>query len=209
MKIEIPAKFEVSAAGKDGVQELENKHTGYIILPDAWTGRDLHEWPGRSEGVLWHDQWEWAKARVKEWAIKDIPTNPAEIGNDTPWPLINFITASVHFEMHQYADDNYKSWYELLNMPEPFEITAAEFLAYSEASNGTPTIGSNLIDAYKEMRVFVRTWPKHYGPKSDPLVADLGLITAVVEQGLKIIKVVADMGKSPVPPGGHYMIPKG
>jgi hypothetical protein len=214
MEIIIPDVF--TATVRRSGQEIEtvavkNEHTGSIALPDVWYGRDLADYPqdepGKEPG--WLLQWQWAKKRVVEWAIDGLPTNPNQLKDtELPWHVLNFIVKSAYTAMTDYAMENTERWADNLVMPEPYKLTAGEFLAWHELNLETrkrpvPKGHQRIIASFREYVAFVRQWPP--GVTVDPSGAemDLSLITAVVDRGNAILEAAANLGNLLALPGGR------
>lgn len=206
MEIVIPDTFEVTTLEKgkgEKVVTVHNEHTGSIALPDKWTGKDLDEWPDKLGFTAWMEQWQWAKERVVDWQIKDLPTNPMQLDdNDLPWHLMNFITKAAYDAMYDYTFDGKGQWDDNLIMPEPAALTAGEFLAYNETSESVKPV-SGTLGAFRSYTAFVRQWPDGENHDPDGMAVDLSLITAVVDRGNEILQTAIDLGNLLVPPGRH------
>jgi hypothetical protein len=203
--IKVPAKIPASV-GKD---PIVNKHTGRVMVPARWTGAD---WQGYHEASLavsedrpdhqWLRQWRWAKERVIEWELKDIPTNPAQIDDDSiPWPLMSYLTHVIHGTMLEYRDKAAEVM-ESLAYPKPYDLTAGEFFAWEqEVRKAEEGDVAPLLRTWRTGRVLVRQWANGAEPAPDGLDVDLALIEAVNEIVGDTMTVALDLGNSRGPHG--------
>lgn len=203
--IKVPAEIPASV----GKEPVANKHAGRVTVPAQWTGAD---WQAYHEASLpiteerpdhqWLRQWRWAKAAVLEWKLKDIPTNPAQIDDDSlPWPLVSYLTAAVHGAMLDYLDMA-ATVKESLTYPGPPDLTAGEFFAWEQEVREEDAVDvAPLLRTWRTGRVIIRQWANGTEPSRDGLDADLALIGAVNEIVGDTMTVALDLGNSPRPRG--------
>jgi hypothetical protein len=203
--IKVPAKIPASV----GAEPVENAHSGQVTVPAQWTGADWQAYHEASLAVSderpdhqWLRQWRWAKERIKEWKLKDLSTNPAQIDDDAvPWALMSYLTHVIHGAMLEYLDTS-KGVLDTLTYPGPTDLTAGEFFAWEKAvreADGDDI--APLVQTWRTGRVIIREWANGAVPAADGLDVDLALIGAVNEIVGDTMTVALDLGNSPAPRG--------
>ncbi len=201
--IPVPDTFIAVVRGQD--TPIKNKHTGRVTVPSSWTGADWQEFheattKAADDDVIWQRQWQWAKKRIVEWDLKDLPTNPNQIEDgDLPWALVAFLAQGVHAKMDAYLEEHREERKAELDYPEIDSLSAAEFFAWNTNAKTLPDGDetSDLLKSWLAGRILVRGWANGSVPDKDGLSVDLALIGAIDEILSEVILPAIDLGNSP------------
>jgi hypothetical protein len=218
MKVELPETIALSGEEKKPEKErrepIKLGFTGYVVIQDTWTGgdfEDFHKVPESDskkktadEITTWERIWPWAKARIVEWAIEGLPTNPNQINDDEDltWALESFLASSVIAGMNDYMKEGIEKIKELIDFPIPDDLRPGEFLAWHKAMREAEKEENrtNVLRGWMAGKVLVREWPKGMKPKDDRS-ADLRLMVAVDELLSETILPSLNLGNWSAPLG--------
>jgi len=196
--------------------EIKNPILGSITAPDKWVGGDFEAYftaskpadDDKSKKHPWLKQWEWAKARVVEWDLDGLPTNPNQINDDeVPFGVMSYIARSMNESMMSYMDDNLDERKKAIKFPTAENLQAGEFFAWEEAVRNLQdkeNLQSNMIKSWVSGYVLVRDWGpfKKKMPSEDGLSVDLALVGAVNELVGEVMGQALDLGNWRRLPGG-------
>jgi hypothetical protein len=213
MKIELPETFSlpaVSARPGDPQTPVRLGRTGYVVLPDTWTGGDFEEFHIAStadeddDQTVWDRMWAWANDRIIEWAIDGVPTNPNEIakGEYLTWAVTSFLANSAIRAMNDYVRVDLEEVKESIDFPTTEDLKPSEFMAWHKAQdslNGNKPM-SSLLQSWNAGHQLVRAWPEGVDPK-DYRKVDLRIMFAIDELMTEVILPSIHLGNWSAPPG--------
>jgi hypothetical protein len=222
--VALPEQIKVVSLDEKQTLSVPNKHRGEIVLPAIWTGADFdaHFQAGReaAEGDPhpWQRQWQWAKARVVEWRIDELPSNPNQLDDGAlPFALQRWIYRQAAEAMTAYGDSMSDVARGELTIPTAADLTADEFFRWEAALEDQPEDDrrAGLLQSWSHARLLVRDWGS-YGERlpggsqaeaayddASGMSVDLGLIIAVSESVIKLVNEAMHLGNWPGPRGGR------
>lgn len=209
MKITLPETITVERPTDGEIASVPSAYSGHIVVPDTWTGADFqaHYEAGRrddDEPHPWQRQYRWAKARVVEWAIDGLPTNPNQIEDDAlPLAFQRWLYRAVAGAMNDYGNAN-AAIQESLAFPTAANLTGREFFAWYQVWDNLDENPkrAGLLRAWEHSRLLVREWGDVGEPRdASGLTVDLALLVAVTGVTAELISDAMNLGNWLAPRG--------